>query len=178
MSELSRDVLVRPLAEPDFVAYRALRHAALRDSPAAFSASPEDEEAISDADMMARVVPPAPSLSLGAFAGDDMAGAAAYIPNRAAKLRHKATMVAVYVAPQWRGTGTGRRLVEAIIDHARNQAVILQCTVAAHNTPARDLYRKLGFIEYGLERHALLVGGRYYDEALLAIDLRADVCPA
>ncbi|WP_353645825.1 GNAT family N-acetyltransferase [Mesorhizobium sp. WSM2239] len=92
--------------------------------------------------------------------------------NTREKTRHKGTMVAVYVAPDWRAARLGRKLVERIITHAQALGVMLQCTVTAENTAARRLYRSLGFQSYGLERDALCVDGRFFDEELLALDLR------
>lgn len=127
---------------------------------------------MTEADFLARVAPPAPGLSLGAFTRNVLGGMAAYVPNMRKKTRHKATMVAVYVAPPLRGSGVGRKLVERIVDHAAAQRVILQCSVAADNRPARGLYLALGFQPYGLEKDALLIDGRFFDEELLALDLR------
>lgn len=170
--DAERAVSIRPLSPGDLDAYRALRLTALRSNPDAFGASEQEEAVMSDAEMARRVVPVAPELSLGAFAGGTLVGMAAYVPNPRLKMRHKAMMVAVFVTPEMRGARVGRALVEAIISHARTQKVILQCTVAAHNEAARGLYRMLGFEPYGLEANALLVDGRFIDEELLAVDLR------
>ncbi|WP_229176231.1 GNAT family N-acetyltransferase [Bradyrhizobium ivorense] len=43
--------------------------------------------------------------------------------------------------------------------------------VTKGNAPALRLYQSAGFVEYGLERHALKVDGRYYDEILMEKDL-------
>lgn len=170
--DTGRAVSIRPLSLDDLDAYRALRLSALRSNPDAFGASEQEEALMSDAEMVRRVVPKEPELSLGAFAGNRLVGMAAYVPNPRIKMRHKAMMVAVFVAAEMRGAHVGRALVEAIIAHARMQKVILQCTVAAHNDAARMLYHVLGFEPYGLEKNALRVDGRFIDEELLAIDLR------
>ncbi|MEO3997051.1 GNAT family N-acetyltransferase [Mesorhizobium sp. CAU 1732] len=167
-----RSVSIRALSLTDLDAYRALRLTALRSNPDAFGASEQEDALMSDAEMARRVVPETPELSLGAFASDTLVGMAAYVPNPRLKMRHKAMMVAVFVAPEMRGARVGRALVEAIIAHARMQRVILQCTVAAHNEAARMLYHALGFEPYGLEKNALQVDGHFIDEELLAIDLR------
>ncbi|TKT82844.1 GNAT family N-acetyltransferase [Aquamicrobium sp. LC103] len=163
---------IRILTRQDVEACRRLRLAGLAESPQSFGASVEEEARLSDDEIEMRVAPPPPGAMFGAFAGRELVGMAGYVPNQRIKMRHKATMVAVYVVPQWRGSGSGRALVEAVMEHARGLGVILQCTVAAHNQPARRLYRKLGFQPYGLERDALLIDGQYFDEELLAIDLR------
>jgi GNAT superfamily N-acetyltransferase len=123
--------------------------------------------------MVARCAPPAPGLTVGAFAGEQLVGMASYVPQTRLKTRHKAFMVAVYLKPAWRSTGVGRAMVETIIAHARRQRVILQCGAAMHNLPARRLYHALGFVPYGVERDALVVNGQGFDEELLMLDLRA-----
>lgn len=168
----TRHIVIRPLTAADAAAFRALRIMGLRESPDAFTASIEEEEAFSDAEMAARAVPEVPGVFLGAFAGEELVGMAGYIANQRPKTRHKGIMVAVYVAPDWRAAKVGRRLVEAVIDHARTLGAILHCTVRADNAPARRLYLSLGFVPYGLERDAIFADGRYFDDVLLALDLR------
>lgn len=163
---------LRSLTSADVEAYRALRLAALADSPQSFSASVEDEMRLSDADMASRAVPEAPGMVIGAFAGGDLVGIASYVGSDRVKTRHKGMMVGVYIAPEWRGAGLGRQLVETIVAHARGLGVILHCTVTTNAKAARRLYAALGFQPYGIERDALLVDGVFLDEELLALDLR------
>ncbi len=165
-------VTIRPLAAGDAQAFRALRIAALSDVPEAFTASAEEEVALTNEEMVARAVPPPPSIFFGAFADGVLVGIAGYAGNSRAKTRHKGIMIAVYVAPDWRAAKLGRRLVETVIEHARALNAILHCTVRANNEPARRLYRSLGFVAYGLERDAVFVDGRFLDDELLALDLR------
>ncbi len=165
-------ILIRPLTVADAGAWRRLRLRALTDSPEAFSSSPEDEAHLSDAEIAARAAPTPPGIVFGVFGKGELGGMATYLPNTRLKTRHKATMAGVYVAPAFRRTGTGRRLVEHVIDHAGGLGVILQCVVAVENAAARNLYRSLGFRPYGIERNAVFWNGRYVDDELLALDLR------
>lgn len=175
----TQHIVIRPLTAADAAAFRALRIMGLRESPDAFTASIEEEVAFSDAEMAAQAVPEAPGVFLGAFAGKELTGMAGYIANARPKTRHKGVMVAVYVAPDWRAAKVGRRLVEAIIGHARSVgATLLHCTVRADNVPARRLYLSLGFVSYGLERYAIFADGRFFDDELLALDLRSGSHPA
>lgn len=165
--------VIRPLTANDAAVFRTLRIMALRESPDVFTASIEEEEAFSEDEMAARAVPEAPGVFLGAFAGGELVGMAGYIANSRPKTRHKGVMVAVYVAPQWRAEKLGHQLVEAVIGHARSVgATLLHCTVRADNVPARRLYLSLGFVPYGLERDAIFADGRFFDDELLALDLR------
>jgi alcohol dehydrogenase (cytochrome c) len=49
---------------------------------------------------------------------------------------------------------------------------LIQLSVVKENEAARRLYAGLGFLDYGIELHALKQGGRYYDEILMAKQLR------
>ena len=88
------------------------------------------------------------------------------------KVRHKAHLFSMYVANGHRRSGLADRLVQAVIDAAREAgALLLQLTVTAGNAPAQRLYGRMGFQVYGIERRAIQVGGRFYDEELMAMDL-------
>lgn len=66
-----------------------------------------------------------------------------------------ATLVAMYVAPRARGTGTGEQLVQAVLDEAAARGrsrVVLEVTET--NEPARRLYERMGF-GYDGTRHPL-----------------------
>jgi len=59
----------------------------------------------------------------------------------------------VAVHPEYRGTGIGRRLVEAVLDEARSGAArVVFLEVRAGNVVARRLYRRLGFRDIGVRR--------------------------
>jgi len=80
-------------------------------------------------------------------------------------------LVGMYVRPQARNRGVGRRLVEAVIEVACTRGVeLLQLAVVSDNEPARRLYARLGFVEYGIEKKSLKQGGRYTDEVLMVKD--------
>lgn len=166
-------LLIRPLGPEDARAYRTLRRLALEAAPTAFSSSLEDEAHLTDAEIRARAAPEAPGVTFGAFAGDILVGMAGYVPERRVKTRHKATMVGVFLLPQWCGNGAGRRLTEAVVAHARAQRAILHCTVQVGNLAARNLYRSLGFETYGVEPAAICFNGEFFDNELLVLDLRA-----
>jgi ribosomal protein S18 acetylase RimI-like enzyme len=163
--------LVRPLGVADADEFRRVRLDALRLHPESFAASYEDEAALSAAQFAERLA--APGLTrFGAFAQQEMVGLVGLQIPSGSKVRHKAHLFSMYVAGGHRRTGLAERLVQAVIDAARESgALVLQLTVTAGNAPALCLYRRMGFQVYGMERRALKVGDRFYDEELMALDL-------
>ncbi len=103
----------------------------------------------------------------GAFVRGELLGVAGYWPQEGARERHKATLWGMYVRASARGSGLGRRLIEAVVKHATGRVEQLQLGVATGNASALRLYIKAGFSEYGREMKALKQDTRYLDEILM-----------
>jgi ribosomal protein S18 acetylase RimI-like enzyme len=161
---------VRRLAADDAVLFRDIRLEALRLAPDAFASTFEAESARPSGWFAERL---GDSHVLGAFRAEKLVGIATLIILQSAKMAHKGHLVGMYVRPEARRSGAGRRLVAAIIETARGHVEVIQLTVVAGNEIARRLYAGLGFDEYGREKKALKSGDRYFDEILMAIDLGA-----
>jgi RimJ/RimL family protein N-acetyltransferase len=70
---------------------------------------------------------------------------------------------------EWRGQGIGERLLR----HAMRAADLfgfqrVELGVFATNAAAAALYRKVGFVEEGIKRKAILIDGIYHDEIIMA----------
>ncbi len=89
------------------------------------------------------------------------------------KKRHKAVLVAVYVAPAARGQRVGERLLVVLLDWARAVPGLRQIhlSVALTQVAARRLYAAQGFKVYGLEPRAMHVNGQDVDEELMVLVL-------
>jgi ribosomal protein S18 acetylase RimI-like enzyme len=159
----------RRLSPADAAIYREIRLEALRLAPEAFSSDLARESAEPASWFAARLDDAA---VFGAFAGLDsraeLLGIAGFFGRQGRKERHKGVLWGMYVRPHARRAGIGRRLVEAVIDHAQGQVEWLQLAVVSSNGAARRLYSALGFVEYGIEKKALKEGGRYWDDVLMA----------
>ncbi len=99
--------------------------------------------------------------------GGKLLGVVGFHAKEWEKERHKGTLWGLYVRAAARGSGLGEALVRHLLDHARGRVELVQLAVIATNEPAIALYERCGFKRYGLETHALKVGNRYYDEALM-----------
>jgi ribosomal protein S18 acetylase RimI-like enzyme len=159
---------LRRLTPDDAELFRDIRLEALADSPDAFSSTLETEESRPLDAFAARL---ADAYVIGAFSGSHLAGVAGFYIQAGPKHAHKGMLWGMYVRPDYRGAGVARMLVEAIIEHARRRVELLQLFVVSDNLPARRLYESLGFVEYGVERHATKYRGCYHDDVLMALPL-------
>jgi RimJ/RimL family protein N-acetyltransferase len=168
-------LMVRALVPEDAAAFRELRIRALREHPEAFGRTPDEvdsveiwkqrlaDDATSDLDFM-----------VGAFDDDVLVGVAGCHRERFIKQRHIAHIWGVYVSAEHRNRGLGRALCTAVIERARAwpdlESIWLDVTTSNHT--ARALYVSCGFETVATKPRCLRVGDRYYDEELMALDLR------
>ncbi len=170
--------MIRPLDRADAAAFRALRLEALRLCPAAFGASFEAEQRLTDTEFARRIPEQPPDAVFGAFvnggAGLVLSGMIGFRVHPNSKERHKGMVWGMYVCPDARRRGVAAALLRRVVDHASGVSglEIVQLSVVTDQGPARALYDRAGFVAYGIERRALRLGpGDYRDEELRALDL-------
>jgi GNAT superfamily N-acetyltransferase len=115
MSEIS----VRLLDEEDWSVYRDVRLRALRESPEAFVASAEEEEAWPEEDWRARM---RRSRRLLAERDGRVVGVASLGKHRTGE-EGVGELFGLWVEPDQRGTGVARRLLEAAAQQARQDGL-------------------------------------------------------
>jgi len=159
---------VRQLTAADVELLREIRLEGLRLQPEAFGSTFEDEQCAPLEKYSSWL---ASSQVFGAFDGSHIVGIAAFGAFTGRKESHKGWLRAMYVRPTHRRTGASRLLVQAVIDAARLRVELVQLSVVRDNVPAIRLYQSFGFVEYGLENHALKQNGHYFDEIHMSLDL-------
>src|SRR5690348_5416083 len=165
---------VRKLTENDLDALWAMRLRALKDNPEAFGSTYEETLARGNEWMRQRLCTDEnETFYLGAFEENRLIGIVAFYREDATKTRHKGYVVSMYVAPESRGLGAGKALMQALIARARQIQGLeqLHLAVVTTNQVAYQLYRSLGFEVYGTEPKALKSGGEYWDEYLMVLYL-------
>jgi RimJ/RimL family protein N-acetyltransferase len=168
---------VRILTEADAQAFWNIRLRALRDNPESFGASYEEilERGIAGVTQRLRKKDgTSDNVTLGAFDGGTLVGIAGLRREEEIKKRHKAVIWGMYVPQEVRGKGAGKALLEAAIAHARTLPGLEQInlSVVLTSKEARHLFIALGFETYGLERRALKLHDRYFDQELMTLRLK------
>jgi ribosomal protein S18 acetylase RimI-like enzyme len=160
---------IRRLDPENALAFRAIRLEALRDSPAAFGSSYEEEAVLPLEVFAKRLTPGSDRTMFGAFVDTAIVGLAGVGREEGLKERHRALVRSMFVEPNHRRKGIGRQLVLHAFAFAQSMPGVKQITLAvtADNVAAVSLYEACGFREYGRAPEALFVNGEYHDEILM-----------
>jgi RimJ/RimL family protein N-acetyltransferase len=167
-------MFTRVLTETDATAFHQVRRRGLHEEPTAFGMAPAEMSSVEAlAERFRAQASGQDAFIIGAFA-PDLVGAVGCMREPRVKRRHVALIWGVYVVPEHRGGGLGRRLFLDTIARAREWPDLeqLRLDVTATNLAARALYVSCGFQVIGLRRRTLKVEGRYYDEEMMALELR------
>jgi len=144
------EITIRPFIPSEWREYRDLRLRALKESPDAFGSTFEKSSLIPDSEWKARLerVSPHTDLPMAAMAGDEAVGLAwAKRENPDDDVAH---LYQMWVAPEFRGAGIGRGLVDAAVNWARDRGVkAMVLDVTCGNVPAARLYESMGFRPVG-----------------------------
>jgi ribosomal protein S18 acetylase RimI-like enzyme len=168
---------IRLLTEHDVIAFQTLRLRGLQETPDAFAVTADEfqQETLPRIAEQLRVKgDPAERFVLGTFEDEDtLIGIVGFFRETLSKMRHKATVWGMYVVPERRGQGIGKRLLEDLLERSTTLPGLEQVhlTLVTTNEAARHLYDTLGFRVYGLEPHAFKQGERYLGEELMLYSL-------
>lgn len=165
---------IRILKEEDAQVYQSLRLRALQTNPEAFGSTYEREVAFTQEMVEERIRATEDSYGLGAFGEKgELLGVVRFVRETGMKEKHKGTIYGMYVAPETRGQGVGRALLQEVISRAKDfdglEQIRLQ--VVSTNESAKKLYQSFGFETYGVEPRALLHNGQYLDEDMMVLFL-------
>ncbi|MCG1023228.1 GNAT family N-acetyltransferase [Sutcliffiella horikoshii] len=161
---------IRQLSATDAVDYRDVRLEALKNNPEAFSSSFEEELEYGSEVYEGRLSHEH-IYTFGAFVENRLVGTVTLICETKKKIKHRATVVAMYVLPEQRKSGVGKALMNEAITKAKELKDIEQIylAVTANNEPAKRLYNSLGFDTYGVDKNGLKIGDAYFDEDLMVL---------
>ena len=159
--------------------YRAFMLRAYAEHTDAFTSSAGERALLPLGWWQARLTPAidADEMVFGALLGTTIVGVAGLSFEKRDKARHKANLFGMVVAGEAQGRGLGRQLVEMVLDHARlrDGVRVVQLTVTEGNHAAEALYRRCGFVPFGVEPMAVRVGASYVNKIHMWCDLMKPV---
>lgn len=145
--------VIRRFNASEWKLYREIRLRALKESPDAFGSTFEEASEYADADWIRRLeaATTEQDYPMAATSGDRVVGLAwARIESAHPEVAH---LYQMWVAPECRGKGLGRALVESGIQWARDRrSTRMVLEVTCGDRPARRLYERLGFRPVGTAR--------------------------
>lgn len=150
----------RLLTAADAEAFHRLRLRAVKEEPRSFLETYEEAKQKTAASYFES------GWIAGAFSGDALVGITGLFRHKGAKVAHKGTVWGVYVAPEARGQGLARRLIETVVEEAARAGLeLVQISTDITNPATKGLYQSLGFEPYGTEKHITkLSDGSYVDD--------------
>ncbi|WP_373976216.1 GNAT family N-acetyltransferase [Chitinibacter sp. SCUT-21] len=164
------------LTAADMRAYRSLMLEAYEVASDAFTSTVQERELEPDSWWIKRLSHPTGlSAVFGAFIDQQLVGTVALEFTNKPKTRHKSHLIGMYVRPEARRAGAGRKLVTNAIAFAkaRPDTKIITLTVTNSNAPAQSLYESLGFKSFGLEPMAIRTADGYLDKVHMSLRLNS-----
>lgn len=79
------------------------------------------------------------------------------------ELSHKGVL-GIVIRKGYRGRGIGGELISRVLEEAQDKYEMILLGVFSNNEGAIRLYRKLGFVEYGVLPRSVKRNGKYYGE--------------
>lgn len=165
----------RYLNPEDASEWLRLRLEALRVDSEAFSASFEEYQPLSLEEVRKRLGFDAEdAFVVGAFEDGRLHGCAGFYRDKGLKSRHKGRVWGVYVTPEKRDVGVGKKIMRMLLERgtALDGVEQILLSVTATQAAALRLYRSLGFTSFGREPRALKIGDRFIDEEYMFLRVR------
>jgi len=156
---------IRVINADDAGAFSTLRQEVTRENPVQMGLTYEEELTRSLDDFRSQLSFTHPNAMFGCFVeGELVATAAVGYTSKFPSSRHKMVMWGVFTSPRYRRQGLSRRVVEQAIQHAFGNGVHrVNLQVYLPNEPAINLYKSIGFVQYGIEPEAVYMNGQYHD---------------
>jgi cyclohexyl-isocyanide hydratase len=108
------------------------------------------------------------SFTLGAFSNEgELLGTVGFKRDSFVKLHHRGLVFRMYVSEKAKGLGLGRKLLQTLIEKAKQGDGLRQIylTVISSNSRAKNLYISEGFERYSFEKEAIkMADNEYVDE--------------
>lgn len=166
------NITISKLSIEEWSKYKALRLEALKNEPASFASSYNDNIKSPDKKWKKQLQKSHEgheSVMFFAKDGDKLIGMIGAFWEEKQKTQHLGNIFGVYVNPKYRGKGVGKQLMTTILNYLYDMPQIekIKLGVMTNQIPALKMYEKFGFKYVGKLQRELKVGDEYYDEYLM-----------
>ncbi|MEO9781303.1 MAG: GNAT family N-acetyltransferase [Sedimentitalea sp.] len=159
------DIEIRQLKKDDVAAFKAIRLEALEMEPAAYASSVEEWVSLSDDEWASRLHMPV----FVAFKSGEPVGVMGLLRQKASKMKHRSTLIMVYLRDSARGQGLAESLIDAVARFAAESGVLqIELNVSSENGRAIRFYERNGFRAIGLIPAGMIQDGAEVDEVIMA----------
>ncbi len=168
-----QEILYRRLIASDYNAYKKIRLDCLKQFPGNFGSTYEEELNAGSLKLDSAIKTTGSNdFAFGAFtANNNLIGICGFITEKRLKTSHRGEIIHMYVDPVFAGNGIGKKLLQISIDkafqHTTTEQIILG--VMYTNENAVNLYKQLGFIEYGRLENYFRNGIQYSTQLFLCL---------
>jgi len=171
---MPEEIIIRHAKLQDVETYRELRLEGLKNHPDTFGQD-YDDAASRDHEYWENTLKINNKEKALFFATKDkqLIGMTGIYRGMSRKSQHGATIWGVYVRPDWRGKHISESLVSACLGWAKQEGIIIvHLGVVTNNIPAIRCYEHCGFTTYGTQPKAIYYNSKYYDEYLMAVEIK------
>lgn len=164
-------MIIRELIEEDYKTYKSIRLELLQKHPENFGSSFRDESLFDDSVWKNRISK-STVVTIGAFNNEEIIGICVIVFNPREKMKHISSLHSMYVKEEYRNQNIGLKLIEKAIERSKERTIKrMNLSVVSTNKKAYNLYRKLGFTEYGIEPDTIYYMDKYYSLILMSKEL-------
>jgi ribosomal protein S18 acetylase RimI-like enzyme len=165
------EIQIRKADFKDFKTVKQLMLLALNTDPKAFSVESHEYESNSESwwhSYIDSYLYMDDSIHL-AYKGEDLVGMIGIIYDKKIRKKHIATIVWLYVKPEFRGIGVSKNLLSSALKEISNNSKITKISLMVNKPQvyAIKLYKKSGFKLAGTLKNELKIGEEYIDTIVM-----------
>ena len=152
--------------------YRSIRLESLKTYPNSYGSNYEDQQQRKELGFEGIIKQQLPDqFIMGAFQANQLLGICGFYRNQDEREQHKGAIIQMYVRPSFQGQKIGYALLKATLERGFHLPEVerINLGVYAHNIAAIQIYKKVGFEVYGIEKNCLKIKEGYIDLLLMSL---------
>lgn len=156
-------ITIKKLPANSWQQYKNIRLQALQADPIAFGETYEQALTQTEEDWRRRIAP-----MWFALAEHEVVGMIGLLQETNASSKHKANMISMWIKPEFRGQGIGKKLIQELQTYAPTVGILkIYLYVTTTQISAIELYKALGFTTIGICKKNSFIQNQYFDQYLM-----------